>query len=384
LIEGIESGSCEVPEEISSDFIHCLISKEDDIPAGKFSWCKGPAVSAKVIYTKVLEDAESPSSNQGYIDAPSNHRGYIDFPDVDLRNIGHREDVLTFSSTSYGTERSYKGAVGLQKLSKEHANPKLSKEHANSAYKYLCQSEEGELPVNMGKLRPAVPEKSNDFVLHVGEHSFSRMEEAVDRQRLLGGGLDLRDLRDPALVSCEAAKRERYLSLLRQASTTDLAEISGIGLLYQCGTDRRGRPVIVFCAKWFKFAEINLDKALLYLVKLLEPIASSDYVIVYFHTLTTAANHPSMAWIRRVYDVLEYKHKKHLKAFYIVHPTLWTKIMTWWFTTFMAPQIKDKVHTVTGVEYLYDIMDPDQLEVPAYIMEYDMTVNGLRYYKGAS
>jgi len=45
-------------------------------------------------------------------------------------------------------------------------------------------------------------------------------------------------------------------------------------------------------------------------------------------------------------------------------------MMTWWFTTFMAPAIKQKVHNLPGVEYLYEVMPPDQLEIPAYITEY--------------
>lgn len=50
-------------------------------------------------------------------------------------------------------------------------------------------------------------------------------------------------------------------------------------------------------------------------------------------------------------------------------------MMTWWFTTFMAPAIKQKVHSLPGVEYLYAAMSPDQLEIPAYITEYDMSVS---------
>jgi hypothetical protein len=41
----------------------------------------------------------------------------------------------------------------------------------------------------------------------------------------------------------------------------------------------------------------------------------------------------------------------------------------------MAPAIKQKVHSLPGVEYLYSVMSPDQLEIPAYITEYDMTVS---------
>lgn len=62
-----------------------------------------------------------------------------------------------------------------------------------------------------------------------------------------------------------------------------------------------------------------------------------------------------------------FRYKKNLKAFYIVHPTFWTKMMTWWFTTFMAPAIKHKVHSLPGVEHLYSVICKDQLEIPAYI-----------------
>lgn len=51
------------------------------------------------------------------------------------------------------------------------------------------------------------------------------------------------------------------------------------------------------------------------------------------------------------------------------------QMVTWWFTTFMAPAIKQKVHSLPGVEYLYSVMSPDQLEIPAFITEFDMTVS---------
>ncbi|XP_063824630.1 protein GDAP2 homolog [Ostrinia nubilalis] len=174
---------------------------------------------------------------------------------------------------------------------------------------------------------------------------------------------------------------EQYERLLRRARTEDLSEVSGIGCLYQSGVDRLGRPVVIFIGKWFPIGDIDLDKALLYLIKLLDPIVRGDYVIAYFHTLASSANHPPFSWLKEVYTVLPYKYKKNLKAFYIVHPTFWTKMMTWWFTTFMAPAIKAKVHSLPGVEYLYSVMARDQLELPAFVTEYDMTINGLHYFQ---
>jgi len=213
-----------------------------------------------------------------------------------------------------------------------------------------------------------------------GLRDFSVMEDDVDKQRLLGTGPGATDP-NSVIITQQLCKQERYERLLRRARTEDLSEISGIGCLYQTGKDRFGRPVICFIGKWFRANQINLDKALLYLIYLLEPLVSNDYTIVYFHTITESENHPAMNWIRQVYEVLEYKYKKNLKAFYIVHPTMWTKLMTWWFTTFMAPGIKAKVHNITGVEYLYGMMDMNQLEIPAFITEYDMTINGIRYFR---
>ena len=48
--------------------------------------------------------------------------------------------------------------------------------------------------------------------------------------------------------------------------------------------------------------------------------------------------------------------------------------MTWWFTTFTAPEIKEKVHFLNGVEYLYGSISPEQLDIPQFIMDKDSEV----------
>lgn len=50
-----------------------------------------------------------------------------------------------------------------------------------------------------------------------------------------------------------------------------------------------------------------LLQALLYLIYLLDPLVKSDYVIAYFHTLTSTANYPSFQWLKEVYNILPYK-----------------------------------------------------------------------------
>ena len=55
------------------------------------------------------------------------------------------------------------------------------------------------------------------------------------------------------------------------------------------------------------------------------------------------------------------------------------QLATWFFTTFTASDIKFKVHSLNGVQYLYTKINPDQLDVPQFIHEYDIMVS-LRFH----
>lgn len=52
---------------------------------------------------------------------------------------------------------------------------------------------------------------------------------------------------------------------------------------------------------------LQRPQALLYLIYLLDPIVKGDYVIAYFHTLTSSNNYPSLQWLKDVYSILPYK-----------------------------------------------------------------------------
>lgn len=53
---------------------------------------------------------------------------------------------------------------------------------------------------------------------------------------------------------------------------------------------------------------------------------------------------------------------------------------TWWFLTWTAPEIKEKVVHLTGIEYLYDYIHPQQINIPPFVLEHDRQV---RCYKMA-
>jgi hypothetical protein len=52
------------------------------------------------------------------------------------------------------------------------------------------------------------------------------------------------------------------------------------------------------------------------------------------------------------------------------------QILTWWFATFMAPAIKPKIQNLAGLQELFSVIEPSQLEIPAFISEHDITLHG--------
>ncbi|KAK3096670.1 hypothetical protein FSP39_002249 [Pinctada imbricata] len=201
-------------------------------------------------------------------------------------------------------------------------------------------------------------------VLEVGKHPFAHMEQNPDDRKHVWGK-----------TSDEQRKREmrqRYERLLKRSKTEDLTDIAALRCLYRTGVDRFGRPVVIFVGKHFPSKSIDLERALLYLIRVMEPVVESDYVVVYFHTQTTSENHPPMAYLKHMYSILDNKYRRNLKAFYIVHPTWWSKLATWFFTTFTASDIKKRVYSLKGVQYLYGSIFPDQLDIPQFVTNYDI------------
>ena len=59
------------------------------------------------------------------------------------------------------------------------------------------------------------------------------------------------------------------------------------------------------------------------------------------------------------------------------HPSS-CQLSVWWFLTFTASDLKERVHYLNGVQYLYDTIRPDQIEIPEFVLEFDKEV-GVAY-----
>ncbi|XP_078698394.1 protein GDAP2 homolog isoform X2 [Branchiostoma floridae x Branchiostoma belcheri] len=212
----------------------------------------------------------------------------------------------------------------------------------------------------------------------VGAHGFAMMEGDHDKARLQ----QLQGKNSDEQILLE--QQRRYQRWLKRSKTDDLSDIAALRVLYQSGSDIFGRPVVVIVGRNFPVNVIDLDKALLYFIQVMDPIVSKDYVVVYFHTQSTDDNQPELSFLRSAYNLLDNKYKKNLKAFYIVHPTFWSRIVTWFFTTFTASSIKDKVRSVQSVQELYHTIPPEQLDIPPFVLDHDIQLHGPMYSQSNS
>lgn len=129
---------------------------------------------------------------------------------------------------------------------------------------------------------------------------------------------------------------------------------------------------------------IDLEKALLYFIHVMDHITVKEYVMVYFHTLTGEHNHLDSDFLKKLYDIVDAKYKKNLMAFYFVHPTFRSKVSTWFFATFSVSGMKEKVRYLDSLQQLFTCIRPEQIDIPPFVLEYDARVNGAYHRSEAS
>ncbi|XP_016372917.1 ganglioside-induced differentiation-associated protein 2-like [Sinocyclocheilus rhinocerous] len=145
------------------------------------------------------------------------------------------------------------------------------------------------------------------------------------------------------------------------------------------GVDLCGRTVMVVVGRNIPVTIIDMEKALLYFIHVMDHITVKEYVMVYFHTLTGEHNHLDTDFLKKLSDIVDAKFKKNLRAFYFVHPTFRTKVSTWFFTTFSVSGLKEKVHHIENLQQLFTCILPEQIDIPPFVLEYDTRVNSLYY-----
>jgi len=168
-----------------------------------------------------------------------------------------------------------------------------------------------------------------------------------------------------------------YYKFLRQSQQLDLSDIARLQIIYQSGKDSQGRAIVMILGSRLPEKRNQLDRVFLYIIKTLDKIVESDYVVVYLHTLMEDKSKPEFSWLEQVYNQIDTKYNMHLRALYVVHPTFWLKLVKGFFSTFTGDtDFWKKVQYIERLVDLFEIVDPNQLVIPQEIFEFDEKENG--------
>ncbi|KJE97057.1 rho GTPase-activating protein 8 [Capsaspora owczarzaki ATCC 30864] len=167
-----------------------------------------------------------------------------------------------------------------------------------------------------------------------------------------------------------------YSQALEQAAAVDFSAIQQYNIINHAGVDRLSRPVVVFNACNLPSSkQIDMNLLLQYIIVALDKVVESDYVIVYLHAGLNSDNRPGIGWVREVYKVFDRKYKKNLKALYIVHPSVWIKVIMGLVRPFISSKFAQKLLYMSSLDQLSQYLHVDQMDVPEFVRAYDKRAN---------
>ncbi|KAK1327607.1 hypothetical protein QTO34_012896 [Cnephaeus nilssonii] len=114
-----------------------------------------------------------------------------------------------------------------------------------------------------------------------------------------------------------------------------------------------------------------------YLKHTLEQHVEGAYAVVYFHFGLSSRNKPSLRWLQGAYREFDRKHKKNLKALYIVHPTSFLRVLWTVLQPLISHKFGKKVTYFNSLSELREHLQCDQLAMPPEVVRYDEKLRSL-------
>ncbi|CAF0829049.1 unnamed protein product [Adineta ricciae] len=161
-----------------------------------------------------------------------------------------------------------------------------------------------------------------------------------------------------------------------------MTKIAEYGIVECCGDDKFGRKTIVCSAcrlphgdviknSEFKTVQKFYDCLLKYVLRTFDQYVDMDYVIIYFHHGLRSYNRPSYGWLMKAYVKIDRKYKKNLKAFYIVHPTKWIKVLWPFLRSMISAKFSQKVTYINRLHELEEFVHSENIRIPVEVKNFE-------------
>ncbi|KAJ2723250.1 hypothetical protein GGI07_002752 [Coemansia sp. Benny D115] len=144
-------------------------------------------------------------------------------------------------------------------------------------------------------------------------------------------------------------------------------------VIFQAGVDFESKPMVVFCACSLPSPqEVDYDRMLNLIIFRLDEFVESDYTVV---MLTSGAQYnPGWGWLTKAYRRLDRRYRKNVKNVYVVHPSMWSKLIFQIFGRIVSQKFFAKVTWVDTLSQLATLVPLNQINVPQPVYEYNAKI----------
>ncbi|KAJ1779220.1 hypothetical protein LPJ54_001094 [Coemansia sp. RSA 1824] len=144
-------------------------------------------------------------------------------------------------------------------------------------------------------------------------------------------------------------------------------------IIFQAGVDFESKPMLVFCACSLPSPnEVDYERLLNLVLFRLDEFVESDYTVV---MLSSGAKHQvGWQWMGKAYRRLDRRYRKNIKSVYVVHPSMWTKLVFRILGTFVSQKFFAKITWIDTLAELGRHVPLGQISVPQAVYEYDARV----------
>ncbi|KAJ9086477.1 hypothetical protein DSO57_1003811 [Entomophthora muscae] len=154
------------------------------------------------------------------------------------------------------------------------------------------------------------------------------------------------------------------------SSIIDPDFVNSTRLVYQAGVDFESKPVVVFCASSLPPpSKVDHDLLLEMILRKLDEFVENDYTCVMF--VGGNIHRPSWPWLLRAYRQLGRKYKKNLKNLYVVHPSLWVRLLMDMMNKIISPKFARKVTWIKTLSELANFVPLSNMTIPAAVYDHN-------------
>eukprot|EP01117_Protostelium_nocturnum_P012380 TRINITY_DN4568_c0_g1_i1.p1 TRINITY_DN4568_c0_g1~~TRINITY_DN4568_c0_g1_i1.p1 ORF type:complete len:291 (-),score=92.59 TRINITY_DN4568_c0_g1_i1:13-885(-) len=245
-----------------------------------------------------------------------------------------------------------------------------------SAFPGMVQSDSDEEEENEHPLPPGLV-ANNLKAKSISESGLTTMRDPPDLRRNVSP-VERREV-DPEVLEVE----KRYSQILSQSKSMNLDDIAALNLIYPCGVDRCGDPIITVIGNRLP-PNTDLNRVLMYSMKVLDSVINKKFVLVYFHTGMATKDNPDWNWLKEFHRIFHVKFSRNVLGCYVVHSTFWMKFWGTVWAPFLSEALRQKLFYVSNLTDLFKILPRQQFELTTDIYNFDYQLTGAKWEMATS